>query len=124
MVYPKQLISMFNTDPEVLNYGMLFIRIISPFYLLCVVNQIYAGSLRGAGDTKSPMIIMLMSFVVFRQIYLFVISRLWDTLLPVALGYPVGWVLCSTAIFIYYKRGKWENKRVVVNECASAESIS
>jgi putative MATE family efflux protein len=116
MLFPRQLISMFNDDPEVLRYGSLFIRTISPFYLLCVINQIYSGSLRGAGDAKAPMVIMLTSFVVFRQIYLFVMSRLTDSEIPVALGYPIGWLLCSVLIFIYYKRGAWETRRVVVNE--------
>ena len=50
------------------------------------------------------MVIMLMSFVVVRQIYLFVISRTIGTITAVALGYPVGWLICSVTIFLYYKR--------------------
>ena len=114
MIFADQLIPLFNTDPNVIMYGTLFIRIISPFYLLCVVNQIYAGSLRGAGDTKTPTVIMLLSFVVFRQIYLFVTSKLIGTVIPVAFGYPAGWLLCSIVIFIYYKFGKWEKNRVTI----------
>jgi putative MATE family efflux protein len=114
MVFAGQLIPLFNTDPDVIMYGTMFIRIISPFYLLCVVNQIYAGSLRGAGDTRTPTVIMLLSFVVFRQIYLFVTSKLIGTVIPVAFGYPAGWLLCSIVIFIYYKFGKWEKNRVTL----------
>ncbi len=114
MIFAGQLIPLFNTDPNVIMYGTLFIRIISPFYLLCVVNQIYVGSLRGAGDTKTPTVIMLLSFVVFRQIYLFVTSKLIGTVIPVAFGYPAGWLLCSIVIFIYYKFGKWEKNRVTI----------
>jgi Na+-driven multidrug efflux pump len=83
----------------VISYGTLFMRVISALYLLCVVNQIYSGTLRGAGDTKAPMVIMLLSFVVFRQLYLFVTSRLIGTVVPVALGYPAGWLVCSVAIY-------------------------
>lgn len=110
MLFARQLIAMFNTEPEVLAYGTLFTRMISPFYLLCTVNMIYGGSLRGAGDATAPMVIMLMSFVVFRQIYLYATSVLIGTLTPVVFGYPVGWLLCSILIFIYYKRGKWEKR--------------
>ena len=116
IIFAPQMIAMFNTDPEVLKYGALFIRMISPFYLLCVVNQIYAGSLRGAGDAKAPMIIMLLSFVAFRQIYLYTISRLFDSVIPVALGYPAGWLLASITIFIYYRLGHWEKKSVLTHE--------
>ena len=108
MLLAPQLISLFNRNGEVLSYGTLFIRVMSPFYLLCVVNQIFAGSLRGAGETRVPMFIMLGSFVVFRQIYLFVTYKLIGTILPVALGYPMGWVLCSILIYLYYRKGNWE----------------
>lgn len=110
MLLAPQLISLFNRNSEVLGYGTLFIRVMSPFYLLCVVNQIFAGSLRGAGETRVPMFIMLGSFVVFRQIYLFVTYKLIGTILPVALGYPMGWVLCSILIYLYYRRGNWEKR--------------
>ena len=114
MIFAGQLISWFNTDLNVIMYGTMFIRIVSPFYLLLVVNQIYAGSLRGAGDTRTPTVIMLISFVVFRQIYLFVTSKLIGTIIPVAFGYPAGWLLCSIVIFIYYRFGKWEKSRVII----------
>ena len=116
MVFSKQLISMFNTDPDVLKYGQLFIRLCSPFYLLCVINQIYASTLRGAGDTKAPMYIMLLCFVVFRQIYLYLVTEFIGTIIPVAFGYPVGWLLCSIIIYAYYRKGKWEKKRIVSDE--------
>lgn len=124
MLFATQLISLFNAEPDVLEYGKQFILIISPFYMVCGICQIYAGSLRGAGDTKTPMIIMLLSFVVFRQIYLFATSRLIGTLTSVALGYPVGWVLCSIIIFIYYRRGSWVKRRVLVNEGMQTERSS
>ena len=66
-----------------------------------------SGSLRGAGATKIPMYIMLGSFVAFRQVYLFVTYRLFGTILPVSLGYPMGWVLCSILMLLYYFRGSW-----------------
>jgi len=113
MLFPTQLVSMFNSKPDVLEYGVLFIRIISPFYLLCVINSIYAGALRGAGDTRASMIIMLGAFVVFRQIYLFIVSRLTDSVIAVVLGYPAGWLVCSVFIYAYYKLSRWEKKRVV-----------
>jgi Na+-driven multidrug efflux pump len=113
MIFATPLVALFNADPEVIKFGRIFMLLGSPFYVPCVFNQIYASSLRGAGDTKGPMIIMLLSFVVFRQIYLYLTSRYIGTVIPVALGYPVGWVLCSAIMYIYYKRGKWESKKLI-----------
>lgn len=110
MIFAPQLVSLFNREEEVLRFGTLFIRMISPFYLLCTINQVLAGALRGAGDTKSSMFIMLGSFVVFRQIYLFFVYRLGGGIIPIALGYPAGWIMCSTILLLYYRSGAWMRK--------------
>lgn len=103
-------VTLFTTDPNVLYYGALFIRLNEPFDVLCCMNQIYAGTLRGMGDAKTPMLIMLFSFVVFRQIYLFIISHLTDSIIPIAVGYPVGWLMCSTLMFVYFHASDWEKR--------------
>ena len=98
------LVAFFNDTPEVVEYGTLFLRNLSPFYLLCCVNQIYSSALRGAGDSRAPMFIMLSSFVLFRQCYLYVMSNfISNTILPLAMGYPAGWLLCSTLTLLYYR---------------------
>lgn len=110
MLFAPQLVSLFNQEEEVLHFGTLFIRMISPFYLLCSVNQVFSGALRGAGDTKTTMFIMLGSFVVFRQIYLFLVYRMGGGIVPIALGYPAGWILCSAILLLYYRSGAWMKK--------------
>ena len=106
LIFAPQIVGFFNSKPEVVEYGTLLLRRITPFYLLCCFNQIYSGALRGAGNSKAPMIIMLTSFVAFRQLYLFVMSRVWNEILPIAMGYPAGWLLCSTLSAIYYHHYK------------------
>ncbi len=101
-------VSLFNQEPTVIQYGAFFLRMAAPFYMCCAVNQVYACSLRGMGDSRAPMIIMLGAFVVFRQIYLFTVSRIFGTITPVALGYPMGWIVCSIGIYCYYRR-KWKH---------------
>lgn len=97
--------SIFNDKPEVIEYSTLLLRWMSPFYLLCCFNQVYSAALRGAGNSKVPMIIMVGSFVVFRQIYLFVMANyISNEIIPIAMGYPAGWAVCSAATLIYYKR--------------------
>ena len=102
MLFAPQLTALFNREPEVIEFGTFFIRVISPFYLTFSINQVYAGALRGAGDTKSTMVIMLTAYVLFRQIYLFVSTRLGGGMIAVALGYPAGWLLCSVLLLAYY----------------------
>lgn len=116
MLFAPQLTKLFNGDAEVVRYGSWFIRVISPFYLAFAVNQVYLGALRGAGNTRSSMIICLSSFVVFRQIYLFVSYRMGGGLTAVALGYPAGWVLCTVLLLLYYYLGKNAMTAVTVRD--------
>ncbi len=105
IVFAPQAGAFFNARPEVLEYSTLLIRWLSPFYLTCCMNQIYSAALRGAGNSKIPMIIMLFSFVLFRQSYLFIMSNfIANEILPIAMGYPAGWILCSVITYIYYKK--------------------
>ena len=114
MLFAPKFVAFFNSKPEVVEYGAMLLRAISPFYVLCCVNQVYSGALRGAGDSRAPMIIMLLSFVVFRQIYLFVMSNfIANELIPIAMGYPAGWLVCSTITFIYYHKTSLSKSRVV-----------
>ena len=119
MVFAPSLVAFFNEKATVVEYGTMFLRYISPFYVLCCFNQIYSGALRGAGNTRAPMVIMLASFVVFRQIYLFVLTRfVTNTILPVSMGYPAGWLVCSLLTCLYYRQADLTKSRIVETETA------
>ena len=114
LIFAPSLVTFFNKTPEVVEFGTKILRLISPFYVLSCMNQIHAGALRGAGDSKAPMIIMVGSFVVFRQIYLFAMSRLVpENFTVIALGYPAGWLVCSIILSIYFHHVHWEKHRIV-----------
>ena len=107
VAFAPSLVRFFIDESEagVIHYGTLFLRMISPFYVMCCLNQIYGGALRGAGEAKVSMVIMLGSFVLFRQIYLFVVSNyVNNTVVAISLGYPFGWLLCSILMLVFYKR--------------------
>lgn len=107
MIFAPQIASLFNKDPEVVAYGAFFLRLVSPFYLLHSAIQVYSGTLRGVGDSRSVMVIMLSSFVVFRQIYLYLAYRFIGTVTAIGLGYPMGWVVCFIIFLFYYYRSGW-----------------
>ena len=114
MFFAPYLVSFFNAKPEVVSFGTLFLHYLTPFYFVCCINQIYAGALRGSGDSRAPMIIMLFSFVVSRQIYLFVMANfISNTILPIAMGYPFGWIVCTALLLPYYHRTNLEKSALV-----------
>ena len=72
--------------------------------MACCFNQIYGSALRGIGSAKVPMVIMLCSFVLFRQLFLFVVKLLGHSLIGVSMAYPAGWIMCSTLLFLFYRK--------------------
>lgn len=104
MIFAEPLIRLFTAEKDVMEYGVYFIRRISPFYVACCFNQIYGAALRGIGSAKVPMVIMLFSFVFFRQLFLLVVKLLGHSLIGVSMAYPAGWIMCSTLLFVFYRR--------------------
>ena len=103
IVFAPSAVRLFSPDSAVIEYGVLFIRANGVFLLFNCVNHVLAGALRGRGDARGPMIIMLSTFVALRQIYLFCITRFYaNTPLLVGFGYPVGWMACCIIELLYY----------------------
>jgi putative MATE family efflux protein len=115
VLFAQPIVTFFIKDstPEALSFGTLFLQWLSPFYLLCCFNQIYSGALRGAGNSRAPMIIMLSSFVAFRQVYLFIMAIVCNEILPIAMSYPAGWLVCSILTAAYYHKVQLTKTRLV-----------
>ena len=104
IVFARPAVRLFTDDTGVIESGISFIRAIGLFFWFNGINHSLAGAMRGRGDSKGPMLIMIICFVAVRQIYLFIITRL----LPgeptlIGLGYPVGWVSCCITEIIYFR---------------------
>ncbi len=102
-VFAVPAVGMFTKSEDVIRYGVLFIHTNIFFTLFNCVSHTLAGGIRGLGDGKGPMIIMLSCFVVIRQIYLFWVTRfVANTPALVGFGYPVGWMSCCAVEVLYY----------------------
>lgn len=116
LIFAEPLLHLITRNPNEIAYGIRFIRIITPFYVTICFNQMYAGALRGIGSARTPMFIFLGSFVVFRQVYLFLVNLLVTGrvignrsdahFFLMSLAFPMGWMLASTLLIIFYRRSK------------------
>ena len=102
-IFAAPAVGLFSPDEAVIEYGVLFIRANCFFLLFNSVNHVLAGALRGRGDSKGPMIIMLLAFVGIRQVYLYVVTHfVANTPFLVGFGYPVGWTSCCIIELAYF----------------------
>ena len=109
-LFAPRLVAVFNQEPDVVRYGAMFLRMNVFMLAFCCPNQVVAGAMRGAGESRVPMLIMLFSFVLFRQIYLYIATSICNTAAVVGFGYPIGWIMASVLVELYYKSGKWEKR--------------
>jgi putative MATE family efflux protein len=100
-------------DPEVTSSAAELIRISSlELFGLCTM-MILGGCLRGAGDTRTPMIVTLVGTIFFRVplTYLFAVA-LDGGLSGVWLATAVDWSMRALIMCLFYMRGRW--KTIVV----------
>lgn len=114
LLFAPQLVRFFNPNGEVITFGALLLRMLCPFFLIYCIHDTLGGALRGAGNGKVPMIITLVCFVFFRQLYLYVMANfICNEVIPIALSFPAGWVLSSTLTLIYFLRTNLSDSRLV-----------
>lgn len=102
-IFSNTAVRLFSSDPDVISYGTLFLRTNVFFLLFNCITHVLAGSLRGRGDSRAPMVIMLIGFVLIRQIYLFIMANyISNTPAAIGFGYPVGWMVACVLELLYY----------------------
>jgi len=82
LAFPAQAMSIFVDDADVIAEGVVFLRIIAPFWALFAGVMVLQGGFRGAGNTREAMILSILSRWVFRV--------------------PVALVLAFTAVTVPY----------------------
>lgn len=106
-IFAKHLIALFNSDPEVIAFGVRQIHVESLFYFLLALSHSIAGVMRGAGKAKVPMFVMLGVWCIFRVLYITVAMSISHTIELVFAAYPITWSISSVIFLIYLLRSNW-----------------
>ena len=69
---PQQLISLFTGDPEVIEKGSVFLRLVAFAQVPLAISFVYAGSLRGTGDTHYVFWVTLISMWGIRVLFSYI----------------------------------------------------
>ena len=74
--------------------------------LLSILN-VLAGTVRGAGKSVPPMVILLFAMCVFRVLWIKLVLPHYNTIDVVYMVYPVSWVIGAALMALYTWKGKW-----------------
>ena len=113
LIFAKTIISWFNATPEVVKSGALCLQVIALGYIFYAYGMVVTQAFNGAGDTRTPTKINLISFWFF-QLPLAYVSALvlgWGAI-GVFLAITLAEVLLAVLAMVWFKKGKWKQVQV------------
>ena len=108
----KWLVYIFLESPTgaAMDTGVLFLRIVSPFYFVVAAKLVSDGILRGAGMMKKFMIATFTDLVL-RVALAEILSRTALGTTGIWLSWPIGWTIAAILSILFYVTVKWGQKQ-------------
>ena len=112
-IMPQFLVSLFTTDKDVIELSTMALKIVSICQPFSGASMVLAGALRGAGDTKSVLLITYLGIFLVRIpiTYLF-LDVLNFGLAGAWIVMTIDLVIRSSLAFYIFRRGKWKYLQV------------
>ena len=110
ILVPDALVGLFTDDPDIVALGSRCLRVAAIAQPLMAIADALAGALRGAGDTRSPMVIALFGPVCVRLSACWLFAMVFELgLLGIWMGTTLDWavrVTCSHGS----SGGRWRDR--------------
>lgn len=103
IIFAKPLMSLFNDDPNVIEWARRKQMLSISLYLLFAIYECLSAAIKGCGNTRLPMIISVLSICVSRILWLKIMVPVFNTIETVYMAYPVSYVLAAGATYVVYK---------------------
>lgn len=104
----RPLVSIYNSDPAVIQAGAERIWTVVPFYVIFGVADVLVGAIRGCGSPVGPVVINLLATCVLRLLWVHFLDTSAVNVAWVYASYPVSWaaLLIALTVFWLFKRKK------------------
>ena len=111
LAFATPIIGLFTDNQAAVSYGVLAARYFCPFYIFLSVMHELAGTVRGAGKSIPPMVILLTSLCVLRIIWLKLLLPVYNSIDIVYASYPTTWAIGMLLMILYVWKSKWLTAR-------------
>ena len=113
LVFATEIISLFNSTPEVVGNGALCLRIVAAGYLFYAYGMVITQAFNGAGDTRTPTKINFIAFWLFQLPFAYTAALAFDWgPIGVFLAITLAEVLLSVIAIIWFRKGNWKKVEV------------
>ena len=105
----RVLLQLFLNDPsaDAMNTGIIFLRILSPFYFIVSAKLVADGILRGAG-LMDRFMIATFTDLILRVVLALVLSKTALGSVGIWCAWPVGWTVAAVMSYNFYRNGPWK----------------
>ena len=113
LIFAKDIIAAFNDTPEVVKNGGLCLQVIALGYVFYAYGMVITQAFNGAGDTRTPTKINLVSFWIFQLpiAYIAAIILGWGAI-GVFVAITSAEVLLAIIAMVWFKKGSWKQVQV------------
>ena len=102
MLFGREFLALFTTEPAVIDAGMKRVSVMAMAYCISAFMDCTIAASRGLGKTVVPTIIVVMGSCVFRVVWVYTIFAQIHTIPSLYLLYPCSWALTAVAEMVYF----------------------
>lgn len=92
-IFGPDLLKVYTSDPEVIQYGMEVLLYTTVTYFMCGLMDLFPGALRGMGHSAVPMILSVIGTVGTRIVWIFWVFPAHRSLDILFISYPASWII-------------------------------
>lgn len=115
-VFAKELVGIFNPDPEILVYAKQRLALVALPYFLCGLMDVGSGFLRSIGYSFRALIITFLGSCVLRIFWVYTVFPMFNDVRALYVVFPISWfVTAATLLITFLACYKKEKKMMEIN---------
>ncbi len=107
LYFGSELISIFNSAPEIIAWGLKRMKVMYTFYFTASIMNVCTGTLKGCGHATASFLIVFFGACIFRVLWIIFVFRHYKTYEMLLACFPLSWVIISViaafCLFIIFR---------------------
>ncbi len=102
-------------DPAVIIESVLYLKIMSLFFPFLAMQQLFNGVFSGSGDTRTSMLLAILSLWVLRIPSALILSKTSLGFAGICWSFPIANIIAATVGYIVFIKGDWKKRSVAIH---------
>ena len=102
LAFGPQILTVFSTDSEVIDMGLIRLKLFAVTDIINSVLDVTTGQMRGLGKSVIPMIVTMVGVCGLRVLWVFTVFPQYRSMFTLYLSYPVSWLATGIVLVTMY----------------------